>query len=335
MSRLARPVGLAVCALLLAAPALFAGGSGGKSGSAPGQAGGSGPGSSEGGYPQVFRDDRGDRVLVPSRPMRIVSLTQFTDEVLLELVEPSRILGVTLFAGDPSISNVAAQAAAIPHQLSLNPEVILSLRPDLVFVANWSEADKVRLLRDAGVAVFLIASAVTVAGIQEKIRLVARIVGERAGGEALIARMNARLAEVARRLAGLPEGHRLSVMDYTVWGSTQGRASSWEEVVRLAGLRNAADPLPVDSWGQAPLSREKLLELDPDILILPGWVYGQPQGAQDFLRQVTSDPVLRQLKAVRTGRVYSMPENLKTTTSQYLAAAVEWLARTAYPERFR
>jgi iron complex transport system substrate-binding protein len=147
--------------------------------------------------------------------------------------------------------------------------------------------------------------------------------------------MDARLAGVARRLAALPAGRRLIVLDYTVWGSTQGRASSWEEVVRLAGLRNAADSLPVDSWGQVPLSREKLLELDPDVLILPGWVYGEPQGAQAFFRQVTSDPVLQRLKAVKTRRVYSMPENLQTTTSQFLAAAVEFLARTAYPELFR
>ena len=286
-------------------------------------------------YPLVLEDDQGFRVRIAKPPERIVSLTQFTDELLFELVDPSRLLGVSAFAEDPQISNVAGRAAAVPHKLSLNPEVILALRPDLVFVANWSEADKVRLLRDAGVPVFLVASAATAAAVQEKIRRVARIVGEPDRGEAVIARMNARLQEVSRRLAALPAGSRLSVLDYTVWGSTQGKGSSWAEVVRLAGLRNAADALPVDAWGQAPLSREMLLELDPDILILPGWVYGQPQGAQAFWRQVTSDPVLKRLKAVRAARVYSMPENLKTTTSQYLADAVEYLARTAYPELFR
>ena len=30
-----------------------------------------------------------------------------------------------------------------------------------------------------------------------------------------------------------------------------------------------------------------------------------------------------------------MPEQLKSTTSQYFAAAVEWLAKTAYPDLFR
>jgi iron complex transport system substrate-binding protein len=332
----AGPAIIALCALLVAVPVLFAAGPRERGAATPGPASGPRqPKASEARYPLALADDRGDRVLIPRRPERIVSLTQFTDELLFELVEPARILGVTAFAGDPSISNIAAQAKAIPHKLSLNPEVILSLQPDLVFVANWSEADKVRLLRDAGVPVFLIASGVTVEAIQEKIRRVAWIVGEPAQGEALVGRMNARLAEVARRLTSLPVGKRLSVLDYTVWGSTQGKGSSWDEVVRLAGLLNAADSLPVDVWGQVPLSRETLLELDPDILILPGWVYGQPQGAQAFFRQVSSDAVLRRLKAVQAGRVYSMPENLKTTTSQYLAAAVEYLGRAAYPELFR
>jgi iron complex transport system substrate-binding protein len=326
---------IVLCVLLLAAAAVFAAGNRERGAAGPAPAGSGQPKDLEARYPLAVNDDQGDRVLIGSLPERIVSLTQFTDELLFELVEPARILGVTAFAGDASISNVAHQAAAVAHKLTLNPEVILALQPDLVFVANWSEADKVRLLRDAGVPVFLIASGVNVNAVQEKIRRVALLVGESARAAEVISRMSERLAEVARRLAALPAGRRLSVLDYTVWGSTQGRGSSWGEVVRLAGLRNAADTLPVDAWGQAPLSREKLLELDPDILILPGWVYGQSQGARDFFRQVTSDPVLRRLKAVEDGRVYSMPENLKTTTSHYLAEAVEYLARTAYPEQFR
>ena len=69
--------------------------------------------------------------------------------------------------------------------------------------------------------------------------------------------------------------------------------------------------------------------------MLPGWVYGNPRGADAFFAQVTGDPALRKLRAVRTGRVYQMPERLKSSTSQYIVDAVEWLARTAYPDLFR
>ena len=124
-------------------------------------------------------------------------------------------------------------------------------------------------------------------------------------------------------------------MDYATWGAAQGKGSSWDEIVSRAGLINAVGDFPADQWGQVPLSREKILTIDPDILVLPGWVYGNTQGAASFTARILADPAFRTLAAVRTERVYTMPENLKSSTSQFIAASVEWLARTAYPALFR
>ena len=267
--------------------------------------------------------------------MRIASLTLFTDEVLLELVDPSRLVAVTAFAADPAISNVAAKAVRVPRRLAMNVEVLVALKPDLLFAANWTEADKVRQLRDAGIPVYRMGTGLTVEGIKTKIARVGELVGEPVGAGRLLDAMDARLAAVERQLSKLPSGRRLSVVDYTVWGAAQGRGSSWDEIVRRAGLVNGVGGIAADEWGQVPLSKEKLLEIDPDILILPGWTYDDPGGAAAFFAKTTADPVLASLKAVRSGRAYRMPENLKTATSQYLVDAVEWLARTAYPELFR
>jgi iron complex transport system substrate-binding protein len=286
------------------------------------------------GYPLTVTDDAGSTITLPVKPSRIASLTMFTDEVLLELVEPARIVAVTTFATDPAISNVVEKAKAIPNNLAMNVEVLVALKPDLLFVANWTEADKVKQLRDAGIPVYLTSTGVTVDGIETKIARVGQLVGEPAKVRELVDDMNARLAAVEKRLATLPADRRLTVVDYTVWGSAQGKGSSWDEIVRRAGLVNGAGDIAADEWGQVPLSKEKLLEIDPDILILPGWTYDDPKGAEAFFAKTVADPVLKALKAVREGRAYRMPENLKTATSQYLVDAVEWLARTGYPELF-
>jgi iron complex transport system substrate-binding protein len=293
-----------------------------------------GPAAEEG-YPLTVRDDAGNRLVVPRRPQRIISLTMFSDEVLLELVGAPRLIAVTSFAADPAVSNIAERIAAIPNRLDFNVERILFLRPDLVVVANWSDAQEVAQLRQAGLPVYLSSSAVTVPQIREKIRALARVVGEQRAGEQLVAGMDGRLAQIERRLEAVPESRRLTVLDWSAWGAAMGRGSSWDEVVRLAGLRNAVEDLQVDGWGQVPLSKEKLIELDPDLLVLPGWVYGESQGAEEFYRRVTSDPALRGLKAVRNRRVIRMPENLRATTSQYIVDAIEFLARAAYPELWR
>jgi iron complex transport system substrate-binding protein len=287
------------------------------------------------GFPLTVTDDGGSSVTLTAKPVRIASLTMFTDEVLLELVEPALLVAVTTFAADPAISNVTAKAEGIPHKLAMNVEILVSLKPDLLFVANWTEAEKVKQLRDAGIPVYLTGTGLTVADIKAKIARVGLLVGEPAKAAKLLDAMDARLAAVDKRLAKVPADKHLSVVDYTVWGAAQGKGSSWDEIVRRAGLVNGVGNIPADGWGQVPLSKEKLLEIDPDILILPGWTYDDPKGAEAFFAKTTGDPVLKALRAVRDGRAYRMPESLKTATSQYLADAVEWLARTAYPELFR
>jgi iron complex transport system substrate-binding protein len=291
-------------------------------------------GAQEKGYPLRLTDDTGAAVTLEARPVRIVSLTLATDEMLLGMVDPRRLQGVTTFASDPAISNVADLVAGIPHKLEVNVETILSLSPDLVLVANWSDAGPVQQLRDAGVPVYLMASGLTIASIEQKISRLALLTGEQDRGRQMVAAMEERISSVARRVSTLPSNQRLTVIDYATWGSAQGRGSSWDEMLGRAGLVDGVGQLAADEWGQVPLSREKLLQLDPDILVLPGWVYGNPRAAAAFYAQITGDASLKGLRAVKTGRVYQMPEKLKSTTSQFIAAAVEWLARTAYPGLF-
>jgi iron complex transport system substrate-binding protein len=286
-------------------------------------------------YPLSVVDDQGNTVVVPALPRRIISLTLPTDEILLSLVDKSRLLGVTSFSADPAVSNVADQVTDIRYKLTLNPETIISLAPDLVFAANWNDSGAVKLLRDAGIPLYLMANGLTVAAIEKKIETVAQIVGTPEKGKALVATMEARLAAVAATVSKVPPEKRARVIDYATWGSAQGPGSSWDEIIRRAGLVDAVAAFTPDKWGQVPLSREKILQLDPDILILPGWQFGNPRGAAAFFSQVTGDPGLRGLKAITAGRVYMMPEQLKSCTSQYFTSAVEWLAKTAYPDLFR
>ncbi len=311
------------------APPLF----GGAAREQPGVSGSSpapGPG-----YPRSVTDDTGRTFTLAAPPGRIVSLTLGTDEILLSLVARERLVGVTTFAADPRVSNIASQVAEGPAKLTANTEVILSLRPDIVFVANWSEADKVRQLREAGLAVYLVQTPLTVAGVEKQILTLGTVVGAEKEAAGLAAWMERRLTTLQERLGALGAGRRLTVMDYTVGGVAMGRGSTWDEIVHRAGLINAAGEDQADEWGQVPVSRERLLELDPDILVVPDWVYGDPDGAERLLQRIAHDPALAGLAAVRSGRVYAMPERLRASTSQHIVEAVEWLAHKAYPGLFQ
>lgn len=287
-------------------------------------------------WPRSVSDDMGTAVKIAAKPQKIVSITLPTDEILLSLVAPTRLAAVTGFAEDPAVSNVASQSLSVPVKLAqLNVEVVVSLKPDLVFVASWTDAANVKQLRDAGLVVYQFKSPSTVKEIEAAIARIGSAVGEEDNAKRLVSWMDARLAAVAAKVGSMPADKRLSVMDYTTWGTSMGAGSSWDEIIRLAGLKNAVAGLKADQYGSVPLSKERLLTLDPDILMLPSWVYGDPTGADTFYAGIISDPALRGLKAVKQGKVHRMPENMKTATSQYIVFAVEDLARYAYPDLFK
>ncbi len=285
-------------------------------------------------YPLSVTDDSGASLVLKAQPRRIVSLTLFTDEILLALMPQTRLLGVTTYAVDPAVSSVSTQAAAIPNKLGLNVETIVALNPDLVLVASWTDAGPVKQLRDAGIPVYLIASPVSVKEIGQKILRLGLLTGDQGKAQAIVDGMNARIAAVTQRVSKIPADKRLTVLDYTPWGAAQGVGSSWDDVIRLAGLRNGAAAVTSDALGQVPMSQEGILQINPDLLVLPGWIYNDPNGPTAFYKQVVDNPALRIVSAVKNNRVVTMPEFLRSSVSQYIAASVEWLAKTAYPQVF-
>lgn len=287
------------------------------------------------GFPRTVTDDLGERVTIPAKPMRIVSGTLMADEILLSLLEPDSIAAVTSFARDPEISNVAELAGEVPHASALNAELYLSLEPDLVVLAHWSDAAAIAALSGAGVPVYRIGAPSSFKEVRSSISGLAAAIGEEDGGEALVARMDGILDDVKARTASLAPDERLTVMDYSTWGTSMGRNSSWDEIVTSAGLVNAVGTRTSDEWGSVPVSKELLVELDPDILVLPGWVYGDPAGADSHTASVVNDPALKGMTAIGTGRVIRIPEAHRSSTSHFMALAVEDLARAAYPELFR
>ena len=70
-------------------------------------------------------DDSGQSLSLPSHPSRIVSLTYGTDEILLGLVDTSRVTALSQYAGNPDISFVTKEEAeAVGRKVDMNAESI-------------------------------------------------------------------------------------------------------------------------------------------------------------------------------------------------------------------
>lgn len=283
------------------------------------------------GYPLTVTDASGYRLTLASRPKAIVSLTLATDEILVDLV-PGRLKAIDSFAADPGISNIAPFAQAFPLKISGEKERLIALQPDLVFLADWKEKEFIQALRDAKVPVFVFKTPNNLEQMLEGLVQIAALVGEPSRGQALVSSLQKRLAAVTVRLS-LLAGPRLRVLSYSFGGTTYGRGTSFDALAEAAGLVNAATQAGLSGWPQ--VSKEQVLDLDPDLVVLPSWSYGTKDDPGKFRTDFLHDLVFSSLKAVKNQRVIVLPDKHLQASSQYMVDGVEDLARAAYPELFR
>lgn len=196
----------------------------------------------------------------PAAPRRIASLYLCADQYLLALADPGQIVGLSRYARDPVLSAHARQAASIPT-IRGSAEEILKLRPDLLLTSAGRNREVLARLDGRGIPMLKVRTAETYAEIKARIREVAAAVGHPERGEAMIARMDARLARVPRASGG----GRVAAY-YQRRGYLTGGGTLIDELMRRVGLANLATRL-----GQPALSRvslERIVRARPDFLLV-------------------------------------------------------------------
>lgn len=279
-------------------------------------------------YPLSLTDGLGNQVIIEKEPIKISSKTLFTDAVLLELVDNNRLSSLTDLADNPNYSAVKDILPKSVPLLALNVEMIIANRPDIVFAANWSDASKLAIIESAGIPVYRIQTPKTIAEIEAEILRVGDIVNRRDAAEKVIEMMHSRL-----RNHLIHPKKALKALDYNPWGTSSGQDSTWDEVLEQAGLENAIEGLVSDKYGQVPVSKEMVIVLNPDVLFIPAWVYGDDNGAEQFRQTILSDPSLQSVTAIKEGWVYQMPHVLRSVYSQYIVDAILFVNHSAYKKQ--
>lgn len=260
----------------------------------------------------------------PGKPLRIVSLTLATDEMLVDLVPFSRVVGVTKLGDDPEVSNVAGRyPKEIPRMGEANLERIVALAPDLVCVAPYNTADSLELLARSGLSIYRNESVSSMDEIETGLETLGVRVGEPERGRALVERMRGRRRRLADRLRGVAKRPR--VLFWSA-GFTAGRGSTIDDVIREGGGINVAAELGLD--GSAAIAPERVIAADPEIVLLSRWKEDDRQG------QIANHPILRQLRAVREGHVIAIDCRYLTSVSQFVIEGAERLAHALHPGSF-
>jgi len=200
-----------------------------------------------------------DAGLPPSVPLRVMSTNQCTDQLVLALLPPERIVSVTWLSRDPS-GSLMAEAA---HRVGINhglAEEVVQQNPDLIVTDAFSKPATRALLKRLGYPIVEVGHAADFDAIRANVRQVALAVGEVARGEAMIAEMDRDLADLAR-----DPGPPLRVVAWDGGGFSASEGSLYNEVLEAAGAVNIANEPPVSRYNRP--DTEVLLVAAPALLV--------------------------------------------------------------------
>ena len=194
-----------------------------------------------------------------SKPRHVMSTNQCTDQLVLALLPPERIMSVTWLSRDPSGSLMAeaAQRVGINHGLA---EEVVQQQPDLIVTDRFSKPTTRAMLKRLGYPMIEVDDATSFDAIRANVRQVARAVGEVARGEAMIAQMDRELAELAR-----DPGPPLRVVAWDGGGFSASKGSLYNAVLEAAGAVNIANEPPVSRYNRP--DTEVLLVAAPTLLV--------------------------------------------------------------------
>lgn len=279
-------------------------------------------------------DIEGTVVAFPAPPQRIVTLSMGTDQTMLGLVEPERMAAVNGLLDDPVSSNITELVKKIPQRIG-NPSIeeIMALQPDLVVVPDWGDLSMVPSLREVGLRVVVCKGASNLTEIRETVELLAAAAGVPERGQKILSMMDAKLAEIQAKVERIPQAERKRVVLISLMGGYGGLGSAFDEGCRYAGVINGRAELGIRDF--QVMTKEQLVQIDPDILFLPTYNDHGKYDVEKFRREYLDDPSLQTLRAIRNKSFAEPFEGYLYNCSQDFVFGIQEIAYRVYGDDFK
>jgi len=243
--------------------------------------------------PVTVHDAFGRAVSFPAPPQRIVPIFASNTEIVASLGLGDRIVGIESFTRYPPD---VLDRPLVAGRLGFSVDAIAALQPDLVVVTPSRQAANQLIdpMERIGVPILVLLQR-SVPEILGNIRLMGRVAGVPERGAEVVARFEARLAAVKRRVEGRPEPSTVMITGRLGNGlmlvAREGTYTG--DAMVLAGARFAMGSRTI-----AQVSPEAILEADPDVLL---WA-----GSQRDLQELIARPGWADLRAVKSGRAHAV-----------------------------
>lgn len=300
---------------------------------------------------RTVTDQLGRKVTLPDTVSRAVVLQHQTLNLMVQMDAVDKLVGILddwkrqLGANYVRLAPKLASLATPGGLTKVNIEALLQLKPDVVFVTSYAPADMIAQMEKLGLPVVAI-SMVTAPpveaakispvvadeeaaydrGFAEALRLIGAVVGRKAQAEDLISYATERRKLVQKRLADLPASQHVRVYMANPDLTTYGTGKYTGIMMKLAGAANVAASIQ----GYKQVTMEDVLKWDPAVIFVQ-------ERYPAVVDEIRTAPAWRPIAAVRSERVYLMPEYAKAwghPMPEALALGELWMAKKLYPDRF-
>jgi len=267
-------------------------------------------------FANACKENTAEKNKVKVCPKKIASLSLASDEILFDIVEKNKIVGVTYLADNKKLSNIYGKTSGIPHKLLPNLEQIIEINPDLLIVADYIDYAFIDQIKKTGINTHFLTGLNSIESINQNILLLGKSVCEEEKAASLVNNVNKQTEKLSKRELS----YNPTVLYLFPSYFTAGINTTIDDLITSAGGINVGAMAGIE--GNKKISREYILNADPEIIIIGSY---SPDD-ENFIETLRSDKVLGQLKAISNSNVYTIRTSHLTTVSHHIIKGIQELS---------
>lgn len=266
---------------------------------------------------------------------RVVAV-DFQDSALFERANDLR----PYLLAHPEIKKIPELGSAMAV---VDNEKLLYSYADILFMggassSNVEVANEIQQKTGVPVVMFYVGNYVTKGDeIRETFRMLGEILHQEKDAEDIIAYFDEVEADLKSRVPDIPDDEKPTVyiagVAYNGAHGTDGTDPTYYPFTVLNARNVAADIAETAQTGYAQVSKEKILEWDPDIIFVDLSTLGAAQGGA--IVELQTDPSYQELSAVKNGKIYAVnPHTSMNVNHETTLANAYYIGSILYPEQF-
>jgi iron complex transport system substrate-binding protein len=271
---------------------------------------------------RTITDMLGRTIVLPDRPLRVVSLAPSLTETAFALGRGDWLVGVTDQCDYPV---EARRKPRVGGMGAPDLERVVAARPDLVLLtAEANSREVVSQLERVGITAFAVRPS-TFPDVLRATRVLATALGAEGAGDEAVRRIRERVDALRRRIDGRARPRTL----FLIWTDPMiaaGRGTFLDDLIGMAGGINVAPaglPYPRLGW-------EAMLRAGPEVILVASHRLGARTEFDASLADAWRS--WQAVPAIRTGRILSIPGDPVLRPGPRVAEGLDELARAIHPD---